>query len=219
MFTLVLALVGSTCQGLVLTPGTTWTYRAQVAWGVGTSDSTARQPIGWITSVTTVRASDAGVAATVQGWPTDLAWWTPGRMPATSVLYCVGGRIYLLHPQPGTAPQLVDALLRGQRAPTSDELILSLPLHTGDLYGRDPVERHDTFYAWFVESAELPPDSVRHLRPGSMDSLYSLVYRSVPDYTLIGFVPGLGVVHYVYSHHGTTAESEAWLVAYHPGPQ
>jgi hypothetical protein len=207
-------LVSTPCQGLALTPGTTWTYRAEVAWEAGAADSIARQSLPWTTTIITARTSDSAVAALVSGWPTDLAWWTPGRLPSTSVLYCTGGRIYLFHPQPGTEPQFIDALLNGQQTPALENLILSLPLHTGGLYARDPAERQDAFYAWYVETAELAPDSLRRLQPGKADSLYSIVYRTAPDYTLIGFLPGLGVVHYVYNHHGTTAESEAWLVAY-----
>jgi len=220
MLTSLLALVGSaSCPGLPLTPGTTWTYRAEVAWAVGTGDSTGRQCLAWTTTVVSVQASDSAVAATVQGWPSDLAWWTPGHSPSTSVLYCVGGRVYLLRSQLGTAAELVEAVLNGQHRPTADDLILRLPLHTGDLFGRDSAERHDTFYAWVVEGAGPVPVSVRRVRPGVTDSLYSVVYRATPDYTLIGFVPGLGVAHYMYSHHGTTAETDAWLVAYRPGPR
>ena len=218
MLTLILAFVGSEpCPGLPLTPGTRWTYRAEVAWAVGAGDSTGHQSVSWTATVLTIRASDSAVAATIQGWPGDLAWWTPGRAPSTSVLYCAGGRVYQFRSQPGTAPGLVQSLLNGQRRPTSDDLILQLPLHTGELFGRDPAERRDTFYAWFVEVAEPVPPSVRRLLPGITDSLYSVVYRTNPDYTLVGFVPGLGVAHYVYSHHGTTAETEAWLVAFQRG--
>ena len=219
MLTLVFALVGpASCPGLPLTPGTTWTYRAEVAWAVGTGDSTGRQSLSWITTVVTVQASDSAVAATVTGWPSDLAWWTPGRPPSTSVLYCTGGRVYLFRAQPGEAEGPVEALLNGQQEPTSDDLILRFPLHSGDLFGRDAADRRDTFYAWFVEAADSVPAALRPLRPDATDSLYSVVYRTTPDYTLIGFIPGLGVAHYVYSHHGTMAETEAWLVAYQPGP-
>jgi hypothetical protein len=134
------------------------------------------------------------------------------------VLYCVGGRVYLFRDQPGAAAGLVEALLNGQQRPTSHDLILRFPLRTGDLFGRDAADRRDTFYAWFVEAADSVPASVRSLNPGVTDSLYSVVYRTTADYTLIGFVPGLGVAHFVYSHHGTMAETEAWLVAYQPGP-
>ncbi len=133
------------------------------------------------------------------------------------MLYCTADRVYLLRTQPETAAGLMEALLSGQRRPTSEDLILKFPLRTGDLFGRDPADRHDTLYAWFVEAAASVPASVRQLRPSATDSLYAVVYRTTPDYTQIGFIPGLGVAHYVYSHYGTTAEAEAWLVGYKPG--
>jgi hypothetical protein len=218
MLPLILAFVASDpCPGLPLSPGTLWSYHADVAWAIGTGDSAGHQSLSWTATVLTVQASDTAVAATIRGWPSDLAWWTPGREPSTSVLYCAGGRVYQRHPQPGAAAALAESLLNGRQRPTADDLILELPLHTGDLFGRDPADRRDTFYAWFVEAAEPVPPSVRGLVPSLGDSLYSVVYRTNPDYTLVGFVPGLGVAHYVYSHHGTTAEAEAWLVAFRRG--
>jgi len=68
-----------------------------------------------------------------------------------------------------------------------------------------------------VESADSLPASVRRLRLDLTDSLYTLVYRTNPDHTILGFVPGVGIVRYAYSHHGTTAEADAWLVGYHEG--
>lgn len=205
------------CEGLPLAPGTTWTYRADVAWAASSGDSIGRRTIPWTTTVSAVRASDSAVVATVEGWSTDLAWWTPEHAPSTSVLYCAGGRIFLLHPGPGTTAELVDALLDGTRRPIEQELAFRFPMRTGDLYGRDAAERGDNMYAWLVESAAPPSDSVRNLTTGVADSVYTIVYRSLPDHSRIDFVPGLGVVHYVYQHNGTTATTEAWLVAFRPG--
>ncbi len=217
MLPLLLALAGpSTCPALPLEAGSSWTYRADVAWAAG-GDSTARRTILWTTTVLTVQANDSALAATVRDWPTDLAWWEPGTAPTLSVLYCAGGRVYDLHPATGTAAALAQDLLAGRARPGPDDLILDPPLETGRLFGRDPAERDDTFYAWLVERAEPVPPSLHRLRPGVGDSLYSLVYRTNPDYTEIGFVPGLGVAHYRYSHHGTTAEADAWLVGYGTG--
>ncbi len=204
------------CPGLPLTLGTVWTYHAEIAWA-GTGDSTGHESLSWTATILAVQASDSAVAATVRGWPSDLAWWTPRQAPSTSVLYCIAGRVYYFRPQPGTAAALVASLVHGEQRPTAHDLILKLPLRTGDLFGRDPAERRDPLYAWLVEAAERVPHSVRRLRPGVGDSLYSVVYRTLPDYTLVGFVPGLGVAHYVYRHHGTMAETEAWLVAFQPG--
>lgn len=214
MLALLLALAGpNPCPALPLAAGSSWTYRADVAWAAG-GDSAARRALLWTTSVLAVQANDSAVAATVQDWPTDLAWWEPGRAPTLSVLYCAAGRVYQVHPAIGTAAALADSLLSGRRRPNPDDLILELPLHTGRLFGRDPAERDDTFYAWLVERAEPVPPSVRRLRPGTGDSLYMLAYRTNPDYTEVGFVPGLGVARYVYHHNGTTADAEASLMGY-----
>jgi hypothetical protein len=78
---------------------------------------------------------------------------------------------------------------------------------TGDSTGRQSL-------SWITAVVTVPA-ALRLLRPAASDSLYSVVYRTTPDYTLIGFVPGIGVARYMCSHHGTTAE--AWLVAYQPG--
>jgi hypothetical protein len=212
-----LLLRAASCQALPLTPGTSWTYRADVAWTAAPGDSMARRSISWTTRVIDVRATDSAVVATVDGWPTDLAWWTPERARSTSVLYCIGGRLYVLHPQPGTATSVVDELLNGRRRPSLDALVVRLPLRTGDLYGRDAAERQDNMYAWYVESATPAPDSLRRLASRTADSVYSLVYRTLPDFTRSDFLPGLGMVRYVYSHHGTTADSKATLVAFRPG--
>lgn len=214
MLPLLLALAGSgPCLALPLAAGSSWTYRAEVAWAAG-SDSAARRTLLWTTTILTVRVNDSALAATVQDWPTDLAWWEPDRGSTVSVLYCAGGRVYQVHPAIGTAAALADSLLSGRRRPDPDDLILELPLHTGRLFGRDSAERDDTFYAWLVERAEPVPPSVRRLRPGLGDSLYTLAYRTNPDYTEVGFVPGLGVARYVYHHNGTTADAEAQLMGY-----
>lgn len=205
------------CAGLPLEPGTSWTYRAAVAWTAGGSDSVRRDSVSWTTTVLAASGSDSTLAATVSGWPTDLAWWEPGRTATVAVVFCSEGRVYLLHSPAGPASAVVESLLNGARRPTPDDLILQLPLRTGQLFGRAAAGRSDALYAWLVESAEPVPPAIRRLRPGPSDSLYSVAYRSLPDHTIVGFVPELGVVHYMYVHHGTTAEADAWLVGFHEG--
>jgi len=219
MLPLVVALLTSSgpCPGLPLTPGTSWTYRADVSWAANGSGAARHETLSWTTSVLAARTSDSSVAATIQGWPTDLAWWEPGRRPTLSVIYCARGQVYLFHPPAEAVTALVTALLAGSTQPTADDLILRLPLHTGQSFGGEAGRRPDTFYAWFVESADSLPASVRRLRLDLTDSLYTLVYRTNPDHTILGFVPGVGIVRYAYSHHGTTAEADAWLVGYHEG--
>lgn len=207
----------SSCPGLPLKVGTSWTYHADVARDGGGSDRARHQTVQWTTTVVGVQSSESAVAATVQGWPDDLAWWEPHQSPTTSVIYCTRGRAYLFHSQTDSAQALAASLLSGARHAALGDLILELPLRTGQLYGRDTSGRDDTFYAWFVESAESIPSTVRRLRSGLGDSLYTVAYRTNPDHTILGFVPGLGIAHYVYVHHGTVAQTDAWLVAYKEG--
>lgn len=212
MLPLLLALAGAgPCPALPLAPGIAWTYRAEVSWTAAGGDSVERRTLSWTTSVVSVETSDSTLAAVVRGWPTDLAWWEPGKTPTLSVLYCTGPRVYHLDVTTGSAATLAGDLLAGRRTPDLDDLILELPLHTGQLFGRDSTERDDTFHAWFVERADTVPASIRKLRPDVDDSLYSLVYRTYPDFSAVGFVPGVGVVHYVYHHNGTPADADARL--------
>jgi len=208
------------CPGLPLTPNTSWAYTADVAWSVAGTDSVGRRTIGWTTTVMSLKTSDSTAVAVVSGWPSELAWWEPGRVPALSVLYCSPGRVYHLElPAGRSAEALADSILAGDRPPTPDDLILELPLRSGLLFGRDSTERDDTFYAWYVESAQDAPAALRTLARSAGDSVYHLAYRTFPDHQLVAFLPGLGVIRYVYKHHGTTAEADATLVGFHPGPR
>ena len=211
---LLLAFAGfAPCAQLPLDAGATWTYRADLTW-VRRGGRAAHRSIVGTARVLTVRATDSSVAAIVRGWPSDLAWWEPGRAPGRSAVYCVGGRVYLLRAAADSGAAFLTGLLDDTQRPDSADLILELPLHTGALFGRDPAKRRDTLYAWYVEGAEPVPPAVLRLRPGITDSLYSIAYRTLPDHTIMGFVPGIGIVHYAYSHHGTPASVDAWLVGY-----
>jgi hypothetical protein len=205
------------CPQLPLTPGTSWTYRAEVAWSAVGADSVQRTTIDWTTTILTVETRDSTSVATVRDWPTGLAWWEPDQPPVTSLLVCIAERIYHVEPLEGVTQALVDSLLTGLRRPTADELILRFPLRTDDLFGRDAADRDDTLYAWYVESSQPIPAELAGLRAGLSDSLYTLAYRSLPDHQLVDFVPGLGVTRYVYGHHGTVAEASAVLVGYYAG--
>lgn len=202
------------CPQLPLVANASWTYRAEVAWTpTGTSD-VRRRIITWTTTVLTVQGSGNTIAATVRGWLSDLAWWEPGHTPATFVLACQDGRVYLFRPAVGGAPALADALVSGARSLTPEDLILQFPLRTGALFGRDAADRPDTFYAWYVESAVPMSRDVRRFQPGLTDSVYSVIYRTMPDHERVHFAPGLGVTAYQYSHHGTVAEADAVLIGY-----
>ncbi|HWA58266.1 MAG TPA: hypothetical protein VG692_13485 [Gemmatimonadales bacterium] len=202
------AILTPPCRDLPLRPGTRWSYDARVAWSVPGSDSIGRGTISWTTEVVSSRSRDTLLAAVVRGWPTELAWWAPGQAPKLSVVFCRANRVFHLEPYLGTAASLADSLLAGSRMPSQDDLILDLPLHVDQLFGREASERADFFYAWYVDSVTPAPG----VAPG--DSTYYLTYRTMPDHQLVGFVPKVGVVSYTYGHHGTVAEADAHLTRF-----
>ena len=46
---------------------------------------------------------------------------------------------------------------------------------------------------------------------------FTIVFRTTPDYTGLGFTPGIGITRYEYVHHGTVANCHARLIRFHPG--
>ena len=43
---------------------------------------------------------------------------------------------------------------------------------------------------------------------------WQIVYRSLPDHQIMEIAEGLGIVRYVYEHHGTVASVDARLVLF-----
>jgi hypothetical protein len=43
-------------------------------------------------------------------------------------------------------------------------------------------------------------------------TVYRSIYRTNPDHVIVDFVPKLGVVRYVYEHHGTVSSVDVKLV-------
>ena len=86
----------------------------------------------------------------------------------------------------------------------------------GDRFG-DPasLERADGMYVWVVEDRS-PADltAVRGAKKGKSATRYRLTLRTNPDHTFIDFVPGIGITHYTYGHHGTPAYTDLRLVEF-----
>lgn len=196
---LVTALLGATgpCSDLPMLPGTTWTYRTQVSWTLENSATVRDTTFAWTVKVLASLHRDSSIVATVENWPTALAWWAPGQAPDTSLIVCHNNRVY-----------------HGLEL-TDDDLLFVFPLHEGALYAQDPPDRTDNMYGWYVEQAVRMPEALVRLGANRQDSLYTVVYRTNPDHQIFDFAPGLGVSRYVYGHHGTVATAIATLVSAH----
>jgi hypothetical protein len=81
-----------------------------------------------------------------------------------------------------------------------------LPLRDGQAWGRDS-DRDDTKYEWFVTSEE----KVK-VPAGPFDACYRIVYQTLPDTTARWICPGVGLVAYEYTHHGTIMHERVELI-------
>jgi hypothetical protein len=46
---------------------------------------------------------------------------------------------------------------------------------------------------------------------------YQIVNQTLPDVSIMYFVPGIGISHYMYRHNGTVSDVDVRLVEYYPG--
>ena len=104
---------------------------------------------------------------------------------------------------------------RGREA----QLFLDLPLTGEKVFGEtDQITRTDRSYCWFVDGEENSAlDGVSGISPTDRFRQYRLVYQTRPDHVIMHFVPGIGITHFEYVHHGTVSECDVRLVEYRQG--
>jgi hypothetical protein len=203
-----------------MTPGTAWVYQGQVRWQ-DQNNTTHEEQVSWNTEVTKFvehPAVNARVAA-IHGYPSDLDW-TDGRPDAEyRPLVESAGRFYLLSADtfPATLKRLDDPTDNLSGLLNPDDLILEWPLGQGWRFC-DPkgIVRTDQLYCWFVEN--VAPSTLGKM-PGMKTAPrdeYQLSYKTNPDHVSVSFVPGIGVTHYEYHHHGAIADTTLNLAEFHP---
>ena len=205
-----------------LSKGTVWVYEGLVRWTLPGSDKEFEKKITWKMEIVDTVGRDSLLAAVVKGHPADLAWYEEERAPGDYVIIRRDpGEYYLVEPfrfqevrrRLENPTDTLDALLQ------DEELFLDWPLAKGKKWGEpEALKRDDLLYQWVVEE-ERPVrlGSVKGVEAAGRVTQYRLAYRTLPDHTLIDFVPGVGIIHYVYAHHGTVAEADVKLVEYHAG--
>lgn len=204
---------------LPLRTGAVWTYRGTTRRGE--DDRVVTEAVTWTTQVLEVVRRGAWSAAVMQGHPGDLVTWGAAPMPSSYVIVWRDGRYY----QP-SSPAPVLARLRDPRDDLEHlvdeaDLLLSLPLRAGDAYCDEPRSDGNRHDCWTVE----PPrpwsrTSITGAPPPSAlsERAFPIMLRTMPDHTVLTYVPGLGLVAYAYAHHGTLEEVELVLVSFTAGP-
>jgi len=207
--------VAASCP-LPLDRGARWTYEGRVEWTVPGSASVKGAHIRWTCQVVDIIKGPRARAAIVRGFPGELAWYEPGQPPGFCVLLQVSNRLYRLKTE-GEKPAraLARQLTKKPRVlPGGVEELLAFPLTVGHKCGRGEP-RTDTWYCWCVERVRNQAPAVAGLADKGKMPTYRLAYRTCPDHQLLDIVPGLGIVRFVYNHHGTVASSDVHLISFH----
>jgi hypothetical protein len=197
--------------------GTTWTYAGAVKW-TDRHNVPRSSKVRWSSKVVAAFGGGDVAAALLEGGVWDLAWWSPEDRAGSYVLLRVGTRYYLVQDN----AKSVFAAAKGsggRRLPANLEESpwFGTPLKPGQLYrAADVRPRADRMYGWSVDSAAPATLNVAGVT-GTKRRAYVLSFHSLPDEETITLVPGIGITSFAYLHHGTTAEADVHLIAFHRG--
>ena len=204
-----------------LSEGTKWTYQGVVRWSHENSNDVSETQVTWTTEVEQVIRREHLTAAVIRGFPSDLNWSDGNPEPANTLLVALDrGEYYLLQNE-----EIRDSLKRLQNTsdslhgfPDPDDGFLRSPLAKGKKFcDPDGMARDDDMYCWAVNSVEsVSLTNVKGLAPKRYE-VYEMGYRTNPDDITLQLLPGVGVIRYQYHHHGTVAETDVKLVAFHTG--
>lgn len=200
-----------------LNQGAYWIYQGTVKWTKPNSSDVAEEEITWKMEVKQALQRNDIVGYEMLGAPWDLAWYEAGKAQSQYGIIQVGGRFYKVS---------LEAVLRLANAGddlsnlvNENEIFLDTPLASGKKFC-DPASltRSDNMYCWNVgEARSFDPGNIKEVDASKELWEYPIVNQTMPDVSMIYFVPGLGISHYSYHHNGTVSEVDVHLIEYFPG--
>ncbi|MCX6280835.1 MAG: hypothetical protein NTU51_02640 [Bacteroidetes bacterium] len=97
---------------------------------------------------------------------------------------------------------------------SDSDLFMEALCDTGQTFGEAAqLTRNDGNYFWKVTGKHaFEPTSIRGISISGPFDRYTLEYRTLADNVILEIVPGIGIVHYHYSHHGSQGELDLKLV-------
>lgn len=131
----------------------------------------------------------------VRGLPFDDAWYFDGAGRSTYAIIQTRKGLYIQKTAIGPAIDLT------KLKPKLHKKYLRFPVKKNEC-ARKSHQRQDGMYCWWVDSVEKK----------SGKTLWNISYSTMPDDSLVQIEPGVGIVSYQYTHHGTVAEVTMHLV-------
>jgi len=201
---------------LRLRKGNYWIYSGTVKWDAS-QGRIGKAEIRWKSEIIDEAARGDLKAFLVEGDPTDLAWYTPGKKPGLHLWIVYKDRFYMVEAD--------DAIVKRFKSPQdpltdlveAEDPVLQLPITlkrcTQPIKVEEPRERTDLMYCWYIDQKHVEQLNASGA-PASAEVL-ELSNRTAPDDEELGVAPETGIVSYDYSHHGTVSEAHVKLVEAH----
>src|SRR6185369_2060914 len=196
--------------------GTRWTYSGKVDWTHDLNKVSSGNKT--ITAVVEDYFEKNGIkVALIRGGPWDLVWWEPNKKPELQIVVQKENTYYLLSEN----PELLKALHAGEwpKDQIEDSIWFESPLGEGSEFcGPDDqwrIRDHDTSYCWYVVEegkAPLPAFGFANQLPW-----FNLRFQTLGSHEIDTLVPGIGITHFIFSHHGTVSNVDVKLVSFQRG--
>jgi len=206
-----------------LVEGTSWVYQGTVRWYDFNSVKVAKTRVTWTTQVKRVTRHAHLTAAVINGFPWDLDWSDGDLQPSDALLLASDDGGYYVSQFDDIkdgVKRLADSNDSLQDLINPDDVFLQLPLTKGKKFScdSDAMARDDNMYCWVVSSVDrISLLKVKGLEPKQCQ-VYEISFRTNPDDTELQFLPAVGLISYQYHHHGSIADTDLKLVAFHKSP-
>lgn len=200
-----------------LKKGAYWIYRGTVRWTEVNSADIMEEEITWKMEVKRVFQRNAVVGYELIGAPWDLAWYETGKEPSEYGIIQSGGKFYRIPVE--TVIRLMNEEDNLYGLVDENDIFLETPLVKGKKFcDTVSMTRPDNMYCWNVgEGKQFEAKSIAGLDISTELWEYPVINQTMPDVSLVYFVPGVGISRYIYSHHGTVSDVDVQLVEYYSG--
>jgi len=204
---------------LRLKTGNYWVYAGTVAWSdVTAKNSYSAKKITWKTEILEKATRGNLKAYRVRGSFADLSWYEPEDKPGQYLWIIYQNRFYSLALNSDLLRRFHDPNDSLVSAVLDEEPVLQLPLRlnecTTELQPDEPRERDDKLYCWHMEKKQMGKVSARGVAENPVTQWIAW-YRTMPEHHVLGFAPGVGIISYDFSHHGSIYEAHVKLAEAH----